>query len=85
MAGEDEIPVEGFTPEEVKQLQRYINLRTASISIVNAKMAISQAHAILMGEHEPYARDLEKIYFKLSTTLGCIRDSMKDTEEKGDD
>nr|DAH47096.1 MAG TPA: hypothetical protein [Caudoviricetes sp.] len=85
MAGEDEIPVEGFTPEEVKRLQRYINLRTASAYVVAAKTSISKAHAILMREHEPCIRDLEKIYFKLSAVLGSIRDSMKDTEEKGDD
>lgn len=66
-------------------MQRYINLRTASAYILTAKTSISKAHAILMGEHEPYARDLEKIYFKLSTTLGCIRDSMKNAEGKDDD
>ena len=86
MAGEDEDPVEwGLTLEEAKQLQRYVDLRTALAYITVAQTSLSKAHAILMGEHKPYTRDLEKIYFKLSAINGCIRDSMKNTERTEDD
>ena len=88
MAGEDESPIEwGFTLEEAKQLQRYVDLRTALAYITVAQTSLSKAHAILMGEHEPdvVCHRLEEIYFKLSAINGCIRASMKDTMGKEDD